>query len=436
MMLRFAPSPTGDMHIGNLRVAIINYIIAMQKKSHFGVRIEDTDKERNIEGKDGEILQILEKFSLPYNQLFYQSKNLHMHQNLAIKLVQEEKAFLCTCTPDELEADRQKAKDDAKAYRYSGKCSKKTPQEIADIRNSNIPFVIRIHKPKESIEFEDLIKGRLSFAPNEVDSFVILRANGTPTYNFACACDDMLTNIEIVIRGEDHISNTPKQIHIKNLLGYEQEVRYAHLPIILNNENKKMSKRDDASSVKWLLEQGFLPDAIINYLLLLGNKTPSEIFTLPEAIEWFDLNNISKSPARFDMDKLRFINREHFKRMDDKKFSTLFGFSDAQLGKLCKLYLEEASTLSELEPKIKAIFSPKDFSGQWGESMKILAQTIADAPFFETFDDFKSYIANATKLKGKELFKPLRILLTGAEHGPELSDIYPYLKSYLLEVIS
>lgn len=435
-MLRFAPSPTGDMHIGNLRVAIINYIVAMQKKTDFIVRIEDTDKERNIEGKDGEILQILEKFALPHNQLFYQSKNLHIHQSLAIKLVEEKKAFLCTCTPEELELDRQKAKDEARAYRYSGKCATKTPEEIAQIKDTNTPFVIRLHKPSEVIVFEDLIKGKLSFAPNEVDDFVILRADGTPTYNFACACDDMLTNIETIIRGEDHISNTPKQIHIKNLLGYDKETAYAHLPIILNNENKKMSKRDDASSVKWLFEQGFLPDAILNYLLLLGNKTPCEVFTLPEAIEWFTLDNISKSPAKFDIDKLRFLNREHLKNIDDKAFSALFGFCDNELGKLAKLYLEEASTLNELEPKIKAIFAPKDFSGEWGEKMKLIAQSISEAPYLATYDEFKAYITGQTGLKGKELFKPLRLLLTGAEHGPELSDIYPYLKSYLLEVIS
>ncbi|MBD3807917.1 MAG: glutamate--tRNA ligase, partial [Epsilonproteobacteria bacterium] len=320
-MLRFAPSPTGDMHIGNLRVAIINYIVAMQNNTNFIVRIEDTDKERNIEGKDTEILQILEKFSLSYSQLFYQSKNLHIHQNLAIKLLEENKAFICTCTSDELELEREKAKQEGVAYRYSGKCANKTKAEIADIKKSNTPFVIRIKKPDNDISFTDLIKGNITTKPNEVDSFVILRNDGTPTYNFACSCDDMLTNIDVIIRGEDHLSNTPKQIHIKNSLGYDNETKYAHLPIILNNENKKMSKRDDASSVKWLLEQGFLPDAIINYLLLLGNKTPTEVFRLPDAVSWFDLKNISKSPAKFDIDKLRFLNREHFKAMDDKIFS-------------------------------------------------------------------------------------------------------------------
>ncbi|KIM04163.1 MAG: glutamylglutaminyl-tRNA ligase [Sulfurovum sp. AS07-7] len=435
-MLRFAPSPTGDMHIGNLRVAIINYIVAMQNNTNFIVRIEDTDKERNIEGKDREILQILEKFSLPYSQLFYQSANLHIHQNLAIKLLEENKAFICTCSPDELELEREKAKQKGVAYRYSGKCTNKTKAEIEDIRKSNTPFVIRIKKPDNDISFTDLIKGSITTKPNEVDSFVILRNDGTPTYNFACSCDDMLTNIDIIIRGEDHLSNTPKQIHIKNALGYKHETKYAHLPIILNNENKKMSKRDDASSVKWLLEQGFLPDAIINYLLLLGNKTPIEVFKLPDAVSWFDLKNISKSPAKFDIDKLRFLNREHFKAMDDKTFSKLFGFSDEEIGKLGKLYLEEASTLTELEPKIKAIFAPKNFDNEWSNEMRTIQNLLQNAPHMETYDEFKSYIIENTGLKGKNLFKPLRLLLTNAEHGPELANIYKYIKSYLLEVIS
>ncbi|MGW8169395.1 MAG: glutamate--tRNA ligase [Sulfurovaceae bacterium] len=435
-MLRFAPSPTGDMHIGNLRVAIINYIVAMQRGTNFVVRIEDTDKERNIEGKDQEILQILEKFALPYSQLFYQSANLHLHQNLAIRLLEEGKAFMCICTPEELEADRENAKKDGIAYRYANKCTIQTAETIEEIKAKNIPFVIRIKKPDAPIIHHDIIKGDFVTQPNEVDSFVILRNDGTPTYNFACSCDDMLTNIDMIIRGEDHLSNTPKQIHIKNLLGYTKETEYAHLPIILNSENKKMSKRDDASSVKWLFEQGFLPDAILNYLLLLGNKTPKEVFTLPEAISWFKLENISKSPAKFDIDKLRFLNREHLKLMDDKEFSTLFGFRDSELGKLAKLYLEEASTLSELEPKIKAVFAPKNFNSEWNKEMALLRDIIAQAPAIATYDEFKSYLIEQSGLKGKALFKPLRLLLTGAEHGPELSDLYPYIKSYLLEVIS
>ena len=247
----------------------------------------------------------------------------------------------------------------------------------------------------------------------------------------------MLSGVSFIIRGEDHLSNTPKQKHIKTQLGYEEETTYAHLPIILNTEGKKMSKRDDASSVKWMFEEGFIPDAIINYFLLLGNsKAPKEIFTLPEAIEWFKLENISKSAVKFDIDKLRFINRAHLRMMDDKQLSTLFGFADADIGKLAKVYLEEASTTKELESKIRPIFTAKNFESEWGEQMRIMEKLIQEAPMMNTFDEFKSYMMKESGLKGKNFFNPLRLLLTGAEHGPELSDIYPLIKSYLLEVAS
>ena len=435
-MLRFAPSPIGDMHIGNLRVALFNYIVAKQRNEQFIIRIEDTDKARNIEGKDTEILQILEKFALPHDRVFHQSENLHIHQTLAIRLLEEGKAFVCTCTPEQLKADREEAKKNSVPYRYSGRCSYVGAEELAKLKEEKVPFVIRIKTPDATITNHDLIKGNIVTAPGEVDSFVILRADSTPTYNFACACDDMFSGVSLIIREEEYLLDTPKQKHIKQLLGYEQETEYAHLPDILNTDGKKMSESDDASSLQWLFEQGFIPDAIANYLILLGNKAPTEIFTMPEALEWFKLENISKSAATFDIEKLRFINRKHLELMDDKQLSSLFGFADADIGKLAKIYLEEASTTTELESKIKPIFSPKDFDGEWGEQMRVIEKIIFEAPMINTFDEFKSYMMKESGLKGENFFEPLRLLLTGAKHGPELSDIYPLIKSYILEVAS
>ena len=436
-MLRFAPAPTGDMHIGTLRVAILNYLIAQQRKESFIVRIEDTDKERNIEGKDTEIMQILEKFALNHESVFHQSEHLHMHQTLAIRLLEEGKAFVCTCTAEQLEVDKQTAKAQKVAYCYSGQCFDVDKTEHAKLKESGIPFVIRIKKPTEAIVNHDLIKGDITTVPNEVDSFVILRTDGTPTYNFASACDDMISGVDFIVRGEDHLSSTAKQIHIKKQLGFDQETIYAHLPILLNTSGLKMLKQDDTSLVKWLFGEGFIPDAIINYLLLLGNsKAPEEIFTLPEAIEWFNIENISKSAAIFDIDKLRFINRKHLERMDDRQLSTLFGFADADIGKLAKIYLEEASTIKELIAKIKPIFSAKDFEGEWGEQMRTMEVIVQNAPMINDFDVFKSYMMKESGLKGENFLKPFRLLLTGAQHGPELSDIYPLIKPYLLEVAS
>ena len=435
-MLRFAPSPTHDMHTGELRVAIFNYMIDKQKDVNFIVRIEDTDKEHFIEGKDTEILQILEKFALPHHSVNHQSENLHIHQTFAIRLLEEQKAFVCTCTEEQLNADKEEAKKNGVTYHYSGHCSNVGAEELIKIKENQTPFVIRVKKPEHDIVTHDFIQGDTVTSPDDVDSFIILRNDSTPTYNFACACDDMISGVSLVLRGEDHLYDTPKQEYIKQLLGYEEETKYAHLPNILNDEDKKLKLEDDAGTVKWLFEQGFIPDAIANYLILLGNEVLREIFTMPEALEWFRLEKISKSPTKFDIEKMRFINREHLKMMDNRQLSTLFGFADADIGKLAKIYLEEASTIKELEAKIRPVFSPKDFECEWGEQMRILEKLIWELPMIDTFEEFKSTLMKESGLEGTKFLKPLRVLLTGSQSGPELSDIYPLIKPYLLEVAS
>ncbi|MCG3693281.1 glutamate--tRNA ligase [Aliarcobacter butzleri] len=432
-MLRFAPSPTGDMHIGNLRVAIFNYIVSKQLKEDLIIRIEDTDKERNIEGKDKEILEILNLFSIEYKTVFYQSDNLKYHQKMALQLMTQKKAFACFCSDEKLEELREKSIKKGIPFRYDGFCENLSDEAVLNV---NAPFTVRLKKPDHNIKFTDLLKGDFDYAPFDIDSFIILRQDKTPTYNYACSVDDMLMDISIVIRGEDHVSNTPKQIHIRDSLGYTKEIKYVHLPIILNAQTgKKMSKRDDASSVKWLIEQGFLPSAIANYLVLMGNKTPTEIFTLEEAIEWFKIENISKSSAKFDIDKLRFINRKHIENLDDMRLSKILGFADSDIGKLGKLFLEEASTIKEIKEKIEPIFATKTTLEGFENEFKSIKECLQKAAYFDNYEDLKNYIVNETSLKGKNLFKPLRYILTGVENGPNLSDIYPLIKNYLGDII-
>ena len=432
-MLRFAPSPTGDMHIGNLRVAIFNYIVSKQLKEDLIIRIEDTDKERNIEGKDKEILEILNLFSIEYKTVFYQSDNLKYHQKMALQLMTQKKAFACFCSDEKLEELREESIKKGIPFRYDGFCENLSDEAVLNV---NAPFTVRLKKPDHNIKFTDLLKGDFDYAPFDIDSFIILRQDKTPTYNYACSVDDMLMDISIVIRGEDHVSNTPKQIHIRDSLGYTKEIKYVHLPIILNAQTgKKMSKRDDASSVKWLIEQGFLPSAIANYLVLMGNKTPSEIFTLEEAIEWFKIENISKSSAKFDIDKLRFINRKHIENLDDMRLSKILGFADSDIGKLGKLFLEEASTIKEIKEKIEPIFATKTTLEGFENEFKAIKECLQKATYFDNYEDLKNYIVDETSLKGKNLFKPLRYILTGVENGPNLSDIYPLIKNYLGDII-
>ncbi|MBL3520103.1 glutamate--tRNA ligase [Arcobacter lanthieri] len=432
-MLRFAPSPTGDMHIGNLRVAIFNYIVSKQLNEGLIIRIEDTDKERNIEGKDKEILEILNLFSIEYKSLFYQSENLKYHQKMALQLMTEKKAFACFCSDEKLEELKEESIKKGIPFRYDNFCENLSDETVL---NTNAPFTVRLKKPEHNIKFTDILKGDFDYAPFDIDSFIILRQDKTPTYNYACSVDDMLMDISMVIRGEDHISNTPKQIHIRESLGYTKEIKYVHLPIILNAQTgKKMSKRDDASSVKWLIEQGFLPSAIANYLVSMGNKTPKEIFTLEEAIEWFKIENVSKSSAKFDIDKLRFINRKHIEILDDMRLSKILGFADNDIGKLAKLYLEEASTIKEIKNKINPIFASKIALIEFKNEFNTIKECLISAPYFENYDDLKNYVIDKTSLKGKNLFKPLRYILTGAENGPNISDIYPFIKNYLGEIV-
>lgn len=431
-MLRFAPSPTGDMHIGNLRVAIFNYILSVQREEPLLIRIEDTDQERNVPGKEKEIFEILALFGIEYQQQQIQSDHVRFHRTMALQLLQDKKAFNCFCTPEALDYQREAAKENKIAYRYDGACIDLPAESVIDNEN---PFTIRLKKPVDPIRVKDIIKGESTFSPDDVDSFVLMRADKFPTYNFACAVDDMLSDVSLVIRGEDHFSNTPKQIAIHKALGYDKNIEYAHLPIILNEEGKKMSKRENASSVKWLLEEGYMPEAIANYLILLGNKAPCEIFSLHEAIKWFDLKSISKAPAHFDIDKLKFINREHLKGMAPKELSRYVGFADDEIGRLAKLYLEEASTLKELRTKIQGVFGPKNIPDQYVSDCNRLRELTLQAPHFDDYAAYKSYLQEQSGLNDKSLIKPLRLLLTGHEHGPELSDLYCHIKNYIKEVV-
>jgi len=430
-MLRFALSPTADMHIGDLREALFNYILSVQKNEDLIIRIEDTDKERNVEGKDQEIIGLLDLFGIKYRDVIYQSDNLKYHRAMGLQLLHEKIAFNCFCTPETLESKREQAKADHKPYRYDEACLSLTPEETIDNESS---FTVRLRKPNVDVSFTDTIKGEMNFKPTDIDSFIILRADKSPTYNFACAIDDMIADISMVIRDEDHLSDTPKQIAVRAALNYTKEIEYAHLPTILNENGEKMSK-SDASSVKLLLEEGFLPSAIINYLVLMGNKPPQEIFDLKDALQWFNLSKISHDPAQFDISKLRFINKKHLENLDDVELSRYVGFADKDIGRLTKVYLEEVSTTKELRLKISAIFSEKTIPEEFKEAAATIKGILQKAPFFEEFNDFKSHIMKESSLEEKNLLKPLRILLSGEEHGPELDVMYPFIKNYLTEIV-
>ena len=418
-MLRFASSPTGDMYTDDLRSALFNYILSKQRDENLVIRIDDTDNKQNIEAKDQEILDLLDLFKIEYSQVLYQSKNFRFYSAMALQLLHEKKAFSCFCSDAWLLKKKDEASQRGEEYYYDDAC-RDLPAEL--VIDNTAPFSIRIVRPKEDIDINDIIQGELCFKANKIDSFVILNRDKTPTANFACAVDDMLNDISLVIRNEKYIEDTPKQVHIRNSLHYDKKIEYAHLPVLENNK-----------SVKLLLEEGFLPEAISNYLISIGYENlPAKIFTLQEAIEWFDLSKISKDPAPFDLDVLKDINREHLRRLDSKELSRYVGFADEDIGRLASLYLEEVGTTKELKTKISSVFSSRDISD---ENMDTLRSIIKTAPYFDEYDDLKSYLTKNSTLDEKEIVQSFRLLLTGSADGPDIAQIYKYLKNYLGEIV-
>jgi glutamyl-tRNA synthetase len=422
-MLRFAVNPTDDLHIEDLRIALFNYITANQKKENFLIRFEDIDKKID-EKKEQETLGILELFGITYSQVTKQSQNLKFHSAMALQLLHEKKAFACFCSDNWLENKKQEAEAANVPYHYDDAC-RNLPAELV-IDNTN-PFRIRIIRPDKAVVIDDIMQGKLSFDPNEVDSFTIMNQDKTPTYNFASAVDDMLNDISTILTNESNSLNSARQVHVRDSLGYDKQISYAHMPSLLYPEN--------IPSVKELLELGFLPDAISNYLISLGNSVAKKVFTLNEAAEWFDVSNSSKSPSEFNLEALKMINKAHLRNMDAKELSRYVGFADAEIGELARIFLDETSTTVELRSRIKPIFEQRDVPSDIEDEYTLIIKSIKSAPYFEEYADLKAYITKETELEDEKIIQALRLLLTNAQQGPELSEIYKYLKNYLGEII-
>lgn len=420
-MLRFAPDLTTPMQISHLRVALFNALLARRRDESLIIRIDDTDDKNDARSK--EMLQLLALFGIEYRDVIYQSNHLRYHRAMAIQLLHDKKAFNCFCSPDMLARKRAAAEAAGEPYRYDDTCTHLPPDATIDNEN---PFTVRLHRPDAPITVNDLIRGEIRFDPRDVDSAVLLRADKRPTAEFASAVDDMLSDVSLVVCDEAELDSTPRQIAVRTALGYDKPIAYAHLSAIDASE---------ATSVKSLLEAGFLPEAIGNYLILLGNETPTEIFTMAEAAEWFAPESLPKTPATFELEKLRAINREHLKRMEATELSRYVGFADAQIGQLAKHYLEEVSTTRELKAKIDAIFAEKSIPEADADTTETIRRTIKTAPHFETFEPFKAHLIQVTGIDGAPLDATLRRLLTGAEEGPELPGIYDHIKNYLGEII-
>ncbi len=330
--VRFAPSPTGHLHIGGARTALFNWLYARKTGGTMVLRIEDTDAERSTKESYDAILDAMEWLGLDWDEgpkkdgpfgPYLQSARSVVYRNDADRLLKEKKAYNCFCTPEELDELRSEASKEGRDPRYDGRCLRLPSDEIERRLAAGVAHVVRFRIDEGQTKFWDLVRGEFNFDNSELDDFVIVRSDGRPTYNFAVVVDDAKMEISHVIRGDDHLSNTPKQVLVYKALGYRLP-RFVHLPMILGSDRTRLSKRHGAASVQEFKALGYSPDGLINYLALLGwaldDKT--EFFTRQSLIEKFSLKRVSKNPAAFDEEKLRHINAEHFKRLDPFKKAT------------------------------------------------------------------------------------------------------------------
>ncbi|MEA5000589.1 MAG: glutamate--tRNA ligase [Endomicrobiaceae bacterium] len=462
--VRFAPSPTGDLHIGGVRTALFNWLYAKKEKGTFVLRIEDTDEARSTDQSTGIIIDALNWLQLnwqegPGNELpeyapYYQMKRkeIGIYQKYIDILIEKGFAYKCYCTPDEVEKMRQQALLAKLPPKYNGHCANLTEEERKNKEAEGRTAVIRFKMPKEgSIEFDDIVRGHVSFENALLDDFVLMKANGVPTYNFACVVDDYLMKMTHVIRGDDHISNTPRQLHIFKALGWEMP-KFAHLSMILGPDGARLSKRHGHTSVLEYRREGYLREALINYLALLGWSTSDsqQLFEHDELIEKFSLDRCNSSPATFDSAKLLWMNGEYIRKKSADEIYDLFmdwiyyTKQENIVEKWDKVLLKKAISLEHEKIKlIKDIPSLVDFffkdvvfdeaatakvflSEKAKDSAKlVLNESLNRLPAEQSFtaDSLELFARNIAAEKGiktGQVFHPIRVAVSGRTQGPSL----------------
>ncbi len=426
---RFAPSPTGRMHVGNLRTALYAYLIAKHEGGTFMLRIEDTDQERLVEGAVDIIYRTLEKTGLkhdegpdkdggcgPYVQSERQKAGIYM--KYAKELVEKGEAYYCFCTKERLESLKQEVAGKEISV-YDKHCLHLSKEEVEEKLASGIPWVIRQNVPREgTTKFEDEIYGTIEVPNEELDDMILIKSDGFPTYNFANVVDDHLMGITHVVRGNEYLSSAPKYNRLYEAFGWEVPV-YVHCPLITDAEHKKLSKRSGHSSFEDLLEQGFVAEAIINYVALLGwcPEDNREIFSLPELVEAFDYRHMSKSPAVFDIQKLRWMNGGYLKAMDDEVF-----YQNALP------YLEKSLTKGQDLRRIAAMVKTR---------IEVYPDIADMVDFFETMPDYDVSLYTNKKSKSTEAtsLEVLKDLLPRLEAQEDFTNdaLFTLLKAYVDE---
>jgi len=459
--VRFAPAPTGLLHIGNARTALFNYLFAKRENGTLILRIEDTDAERSTDASIEAILRDLMWLGISWEEgpdgsgqdgPYRQSQRLSLYRDHSEKLLGEGKVYKCFCSPERLESLRKEQLSRGMMPKYDGKCRSLPEVERSKMESEGLRPVLRFHVGKGMVVFEDLVHGKMSFDTNGISDFIIVRSDGMAAYNFACVIDDHAMRITHVIRGEDHLSNTPRQILLYRALGWEPPV-FAHHPLILGSDRSPLSKRHGATAVSQYREEGFLPEALLNYLALLGWTSPSgeEILSLERIVGDFSLSALSRNAPVHSRKKLEWLNSHYIRKMDqDRLAGHLLPYiertgipvdrqNQKYLNRISCLLKENLTLLSQVEEYLGVFFDPK-FSFE--EEAKNLLSSPGNRDILETVlqavedwadmegDPGSALLARLeekTGLKRKSLYALLRAGMTGKMKGPELAKILSLL---------
>jgi nondiscriminating glutamyl-tRNA synthetase len=459
---RYAPSPTGHLHIGGARTALFSYLLAKQQGGDFIVRIEDTDTERNVPGADKKQMDMLKWLGIDWDESvdvggpyapYRCMERMDIYNRYIDQLLAEGKAYLSYATQEEIDKEREEQLARGEAPKYSGWDRDLTPEQRAKFEAEGRVPSVRFRVPEgQVIEIDDAIRGKVKFETDGIGDFVIRRPDGRPIYNFAVVVDDALMKITHVIRGEEHLSNTPKQVLIYQALGFETP-QFAHIPLILNAEGKKMSKRDE--SIIQFIDQykdlGYLPEAILNFLSLLGwsPEGEEEIFCKEELVERFSLERVSKAPAIFDTGKLKWMNGQYIKKAPLERIVDLalpylekagritLPLSDEQrawVTRVIALYQEQLEYVAQIVELTDLFFQEEYKVTEEAKEVlsaphvpEVLASFLNKLDTLETLEadtlrDIFKQVQKETGHKGKQLFMPVRAAVTGVVHGPDLRE--------------
>jgi len=454
---RFAPSPTGPLHIGGARSALFNYLFAEHYGGEMVLRIEDTDLDRSHREYEEEIITSLQWLGLTWqegvnvggeNGPYRQTERLDLYRQYVQQLIEQGSAYYCFCSQEELEAERQEQYAQGLTPRYGGKCSQLDKEEVNRRLLAGEPASIRFRVPQNTIYVvNDLVRGTVSFESGNSGDFIIVKSDGIPVYNFAVVIDDHLMGVSHVIRAEEHLSNTPRQLMLYDALKFPRP-EFAHISLILGDDHQKMSKRHGATSLVQYRERGYLPEALFNFLALLGwsPEGEKEILSKEEIVKGFTLDRVSKSPAVFDINKLNWMNQQYIKQLSTPALidgllsyiqNSRYADDWARLSAdrtvvLVEAIREHLVCLGDVEQQMEVFFQPLAYEAeawevlQQAHVMQVLKSVHNTLPEFSKPQEIKQFIktiVKTTQLKPKDVFMPLRSALSGRTHGPDLPNL-------------